>query len=177
MAAAVFPDNTVLCNFACVGRADLLGAHLRGRGRWVEAVAAEAEASACHLPDLRRLIEGGWLGEPIEITRPTDVRAVESLRVNVFGGTRTRPLQHLGEAQSCFLLSKHDEWSDAVWVTDDRDAFEFAQNQGIITRGTVELFRALVADGDLTPDRAFAVLQDIDSERGLRIPSSPRELS
>lgn len=176
MAAAVFPDNTVLCNFACVGRADLLGDHLRGRGRWVEAVAAEAEASAGHLPDLRRLIDGGLLGEPIEISKPADVAAVEHLRVNVFGGTRARPMQHLGEAQSCFLLSKDDEWSDAVWVTDDRDAFEFAQRQGIITRGTVELFRALVADGDLTPDGAFGVLQAIDNERGLRIPSSPSGL-
>ncbi|EKA62076.1 hypothetical protein B277_03440 [Janibacter hoylei PVAS-1] len=98
------------------------------------------------------------------------------MRVTVFGGTRVRPLQHLGEAQSCFLLTSDDQWSDSVWVTDDRDAFEFAQSRGILTRGTVELFRALVADGDLTPDGAFAVLQDIYAERGLRIPSSPREL-
>lgn len=34
MAPAVFPDNTVFCNFAAVERIDLLIAWLRGRGRW-----------------------------------------------------------------------------------------------------------------------------------------------
>ena len=31
-----FPDNTVLINFACVSRLDLLEEILRGRGRWTD---------------------------------------------------------------------------------------------------------------------------------------------
>lgn len=38
----LFPDNTVLCNFAAVNRLDLLKSVLSGRGRWTEAVAYEA---------------------------------------------------------------------------------------------------------------------------------------
>lgn len=38
MADPVFPDNTVLCNFAAIERLDLLIGWLRGRGRWTEAV-------------------------------------------------------------------------------------------------------------------------------------------
>lgn len=173
MASAVFPDNTVLCNFACVNRVDLLGDHLRGRGKWVEAVAAEAVASAGHLPDLRRLIDAGWLGEPIEITGEADMRAVDRLRIDVFGGTRARPLQHLGEAQSCFLLTSDPRWSDATWVTDDRDAYEYARRRGILTRGTVDLFRGMVADSDITAESAFAILQEIDERRALDLPEGP----
>lgn len=176
MAAAVFPDNTVMCNFACIGRVDLLAAHLRGRGRWVEAVAAEAEASAGHLPDLRRLVNAGWLGEPIEIIEEPHVRAVERLRIDVFGGTRARPLQHLGEAQSCFLLTNDPTWSDAAWVTDDRDAYQYAKARGIITRRTVDLFREMVAWSDLTADAAFSLLEEIDGIRGLRLPAGPKDL-
>ena len=70
MTVAVFPDNTVLCNFAAIDRVDLLATILRGRGRWVEAVAYEAERSSRYLPGLRRIAREGWLGEPIGIEDP-----------------------------------------------------------------------------------------------------------
>lgn len=70
----LFPDNTVLCNFAAVDQLDLLKAVLDGRGRWTEAVAYEATRSAAVLPALRALAESGWLDEPIEISDETDVR-------------------------------------------------------------------------------------------------------
>lgn len=45
MSALIFPDNTVLCNFAAVERIDLLMDWLRGRGRWCAAVHREASDS------------------------------------------------------------------------------------------------------------------------------------
>lgn len=77
MSAAVFSDNTVLCNFAAVGRTDLLAVILRGRGRWAEAVAYEAERSSRYLPDLRRITQGGWLGE---IDDPKQAEQIERIR-------------------------------------------------------------------------------------------------
>ena len=56
MAEHLFPDNTVLCNFAAVDRLDLLKSVLGGRGRWTEAVAYEASRSAAKLPPLLRLV-------------------------------------------------------------------------------------------------------------------------
>jgi hypothetical protein len=41
-----FPDNTVLCNFACVDSLPLLEKTLRGRGRWTDAIAFEAAQSS-----------------------------------------------------------------------------------------------------------------------------------
>ena len=45
MTEFLFPDNTVLCNFAAVNRLDLLNSVLNGRGRWTEAVAYETRRS------------------------------------------------------------------------------------------------------------------------------------
>lgn len=74
MASFLFPDNTVLCNFTAVGRTDLLRSFLGEQGRWVEPVAAEAQRSAGYLPDLSRVIEEGWMGEPVELTDDEHIR-------------------------------------------------------------------------------------------------------
>lgn len=176
--AFLFPDNTVLCNFACVSHVDLLVDHLRGRGRWVEAVAHEARRSSAHLPDLASLLEPtAALGDPIRIETDTDIAAVERMRRVVFGGTADRPLQHLGESQTCHLLLTDPTWADSTWVTDDREAYRYAQRQGILTRGTVDLFRAMVADSDLSAEAAHAHLLAIDDIRpGLHIPARPDDL-
>ena len=56
MTEYLFPDNTVLCNFAAVNRLDLIKSVLNGRGRWTEAVEYEASRSASRLPALRGLV-------------------------------------------------------------------------------------------------------------------------
>ena len=99
MSTFLFPDNTVLCNFAAVERLDLLQAVLNGRGRWTAAVAYETSKSTRFLPALTSLATGGWLEEPIEITADADVQHVNRVRRAVFGGTDDEPLKHLGEAR------------------------------------------------------------------------------
>lgn len=99
MTTFLFPDNTVLCNFAAVERLDLLRTVLNGRGRWTAAVAYEAEKSTRFLPALADIATDGWLDEPIEITADSDVQRVNRVRRAVFGGTDDKPLQHLGETE------------------------------------------------------------------------------
>ncbi|HQY97417.1 MAG TPA: hypothetical protein PLU83_10560 [Phycicoccus sp.] len=164
MDRAIFPDNTVLCNFAAVDRIDLLETWLRGRGRWTEAVAFEAGRSANHLPDLRRLLDGRWLGEPIEFDADEDVRRIEHLRRDVFGGTGAKPLQHLGEAQTCHLLQTRSEWRESIWVSDDRDALDYARFIGVATMTTPLVLESLVAEGDVSEVEAARLLRGI-SER------------
>jgi len=77
---AVFPDTTVFCNFAAVGKSDLLGEFLRDRGRWTEAVMSEVEQSRGYLPDLQRVLEGGWMGEPIVLDSTDEIGQVERIR-------------------------------------------------------------------------------------------------
>ena len=147
MAEAIFPDATVLCSFAAVHRLGLLEEFFRGRGRWVEAVAFEVDRSARRLRDLASVVTGGWMGQPIEIVSDRAVALVEHLRRDVFGGTAADPLKHLGEGPTCYLLKEEPEWRGSWWVSDDRDALEFARRQGLVVRGTIDIARHLVADG------------------------------
>ena len=177
MATIVFPDNTVLCNFAAVHRVDLLRGWLRERGRWTEAVEYEARKSSEYLPDLDLVLDEGWLGEPIEINDESALSQVEAIRKSVFGGLPEKPRQHLGEAETCFLIKQRPEFAESWWLTDDEDAYEYAVRRQIETLRTIDVMRNIVADGDLTPDSAFALMNAMaDRDRGLFVPPSARDL-
>ena len=178
MSTFVFPDNTVLCNFGVVDRLDVLRDALRGRGRWTEAVAYEADRSSRTIPPLALLPTAGWLGDPIEVTDPAEADHVDRIRRAVFGGTAAEPLRHLGEAQTCVLIQGHGEFHDAWWVSDDRDALEYARRQGIMTRETIDIVALSVADGDLSEEDAFRLLHSMaDQGRSLRLPATPADLT
>ena len=177
MTTFLFPDNTVLCNFACVDRLDLLRILLDGRGRWTAAIAYELERSSWLLPALRSVITERWLDEPIEITEESEVERVHRMRRAVFGGGDDRPLEHLGEAETCFVLKEWAEFAGSWWISDDREALRHAQFQGITTRETLDLMIMAVVNGDLTDRAAYdLMLKMTDSGRTLRIPGSPRDL-
>lgn len=177
MSAYVFPDNTVLCNFAAVERLDLLEAALAGRGRWTEAVADEARRSTKYLPGLAEISRKRWLGEPIEIDDENEVMRIERIRRAVFGGTSERPRQHLGEAQTCYLIKSWPELVGSHWVSDDKEALKYARRQGLVTLETVDLVRQLVAEEQLTLTDGFTLLSDMRANhRKLRFPASAAEL-
>ncbi|MEY9966141.1 putative nucleic acid-binding protein [Streptacidiphilus sp. MAP12-16] len=153
-----FPDNTVLCNFAAVDRLPLLKEVLDGKGRWTEAVAHEALLSARHLPLLRTLPLDGWLGDPIEIDDEGERQAVERVRRSVFHGDRAAPTQHLGEAQTCVLITSRREFRGSVWITDDRSAGTFSRRKGIRTRETMDLMALAAKTGLVKPAEGHRLL-------------------
>ena len=177
MTEYLFPDNTVLCNFAAVSRLDLLKSALGGRGRWTEAVAYEASRSARKLTALRDLATDGWLDEPIEITEVSDIQKIERIRRGVLGGTDAEPLKHLGEAQTCFVIRNWPAFAGSWWVSDDRDAVRWAKRQGIRTHETIDLMTIAVAYGDIVAADAFHLMQQMaNADRHLRLPKSAEEL-
>lgn len=127
-------------------------------------------------PDLANLSLGGWLGEPIELEGDDVAARIEHIRRDVFGGPRDQPLKHLGEAQTCWLLKEKVEWREAWWISDDRDALDYARKQQITTRETIDIVGAIVADGDLTDRQAYDLMLGMrDADRALRLPKSPGE--
>lgn len=174
----LFPDNTVLCNFAAVERLDLLKSVLAGNGRWTEAVAYEASRSARVLPALEELIDVGWLGDAIEIDDESDAQQINRIRRAVFGGTTDQPLKHLGEAQTCFVIKNWSAFSGSWWISDDREALRYARMQGITTRETVDLVSTAVVNGDVGAKDAFELMQQMASKgRVLKLPRSVADLS
>jgi len=172
-----FPDNTVLCNFAAVSRLRLLRDILRGRGRWTEAICNEARASADYYPDLASISEEGWLGEPIVIDDPEEIELLERIRRSVFGGSPRKPTQHLGEAQTCHVILRRPDFRGSFWVTDDRDAQEYARRRGITTRDTMDLFCEATVEGLCTQDEAYKLLHEMARlGRHLRLPNRPEDI-
>lgn len=177
MTVFLFPDNTVLCNFACVDRLDILEAVLNGRGRWTSAVAYEASRSARLLAPLLALPGAGWLGEPIEVTEEAHIQRIQQIRRAVFGGADDQPLTHLGEAETCFVLKEWDEFTGSWWISDDREALRHARFQGITTRETIDLMAEAVANGDISAASAFKLMQEMARQyRHLRLPDSVADL-
>ena len=168
----LFPDNTVLCNFGAVERLDLLETVLNGRGRWTSAVAGEAEASARYLSALRGIASAGWMGDPIEITEDVDILQVDRLRRVVFGGIDAKPLQHLGEAETCHVLKTWPEFASSWWISDDREALFYAKRQGIPAYETIDLMSTAVNNGDIGESAAFMLMERMSSHgRSMRMPA------
>ncbi|WP_292836609.1 hypothetical protein [Microbacterium sp.] len=173
----LFPDTSVV---VCFGRANELGVleqYLRGKGRVVEAVSREISDCTNHVATLKHLDQQALFGEPIQLDRATDVRAVEGIRVAVFGGGKASPRQHLGESQTLHLLRTDDFYRDSAWLTEDREAYRFAQRQQITTRDTFGILCDMVGYLDLSIDRAYEVAQRIldAGEPMLRKPEAPRD--
>jgi hypothetical protein len=173
----LFPDNTVLCNFAAVERIDLLKLVLGGRGRWTEAVEYEANRSAYHLPALTDLLSDGWLREPIEISSDLESQAIERIRRAVFGGNESRPLRHLGEAQTCFVILNRAAFAGSWWISDDRESLRYARGRGITTRETIDLVKALVVAGHVEAEEAFTLMRQMSAKgRRLHLPDTAAAL-
>jgi hypothetical protein len=173
----LFPDNTVLCNFASVDALPLLEKVLEGRGRWVEAIAFEAHRSARVLPALARIPLEGWLGDPIEVSEPHDVEQIERVRRAVFGGRADEPLRHLGEAQTCHVIQHWPEFEGSFWLSDDREALRFARLAGIPTRDTADLVGGAVHGGYVQRRDGYLLLQLMRvAGRHVRLPSHQARL-
>lgn len=177
MSNYVFPDNTVLCNFASIDRLDLLRAVLDGDGRWSEAVAYEASRSVPYIPGLAGLQDADWLGDPIEITDEDEIQRVETIRRAVFGGRENNPLRHLGESQTCFLIKESGRFDGSWWVSDDREAVRYARRQGIVTCETADLMSIAVTKGNLADTDALPLLHAMAANgRRLTIPDTLAKL-
>lgn len=165
MSAHLFPDNTVLCNFACVHQLGLLSRLLDGKGRWVEAVAYECDQSSIHYPDLKTIPVEGWLGDPIEVSDDVDIRQIEGIRKAIFGGSAAQPLRHLGEAQTIHVVGRWTDFADSTWLSDDQESLRVARRQGIAVRETQHLVAEAVQWGFIkTADAGFAMLEQMIAE-------------
>jgi hypothetical protein len=98
----MFPDNTVLINFATISRMDLLEKLANGNGQWCATVAGECAESAGY-PGLAALSAAeGIFGEPL-YPSPAEHQDVQVLR-NQLASPGDRPTKHLGEAETVAII-------------------------------------------------------------------------
>ena len=156
-----FPDNTVLINFAVIGRLDLLITYLSGRGRMTQAVQAEVRKSSGMIPHLAEFDTVAVCGPAIALNAPADIQGVANIRKR-FAALSDPPTKHLGESETIFVMQRRPEYSLSRIFTEDRDAYRVAAALGLLTHNTMEVFQDLVARREIDTDDAFALLAAIE---------------
>jgi predicted nucleic acid-binding protein len=163
MGVLLFPDNTVLINFAIISRMDLLERLANGNGRWCATVASECEASARQpglgaLTDAEAIFGAPWYPEGAEYLDTYILREELS-------SPGDSPRKHLGEAETlAIMLRRH---VNGFFVTDDRDAIRLASRNGVTVVTTWRLLLAASRQAWVDADTLWGYVQTLRrSKRG-----------
>jgi predicted nucleic acid-binding protein len=164
-----FPDNTVLINFAIIGRVDLLEKLANGNGRWCLSVSQECAKSAC-VNGLEALAGvRGFLGDPLEPT-PAELLNTRVLRDSM-AAPGDRPTKHLGEAETIAIVTSRELQSMAIFISDDSGALIHAKAHGIRIADTWDLLDLAVRVDQISREehvQYVAALRSADRRRARR---------
>ncbi len=155
MSASLF-DTSPLSAFARVERLDILEVRFGSDARWTVEVRDEIRRGVARHRQLREVLRADWLGDPIRLTDPEDLAAIERTRW-ALGGTDARPERHRGEAATIVA----SDVLGAVAVLDDRDARRLAVARGIPIVGTEGILRACARSEQLTWDEAWQLFTEM----------------
>jgi predicted nucleic acid-binding protein len=167
----LFPDNTVLINFALMKREDLLSELVSGRSAWTATVSQECARSAEveGLEGLRKM--PALFGTPLRLETVKEIVDATTFRTRMAapGDPASR---HLGEAEALAIIS--NQLDGSVFVTDDSDARIVAEAAGVQTYSTCHLLRLAVKTRRLTAQVAWSHVSSLRRDRR-RLLDSPRE--
>ena len=146
------PDNTVLVNFAKIGRMDLLQLVAAGRSTWCYTVSEEC-AKSSRLTGLEQLALAPQIfGEPLRLESSAEYRDTQAFRAQL-SKPGDRSSANLGEAESLAIIINRG--LGATFVTDDNGALGFAVTHNIKHLTTWDLLKLLVRAGRLGRDEAW----------------------
>lgn len=128
MSLLLFPDNTVLINFALIRRMDLLERLANEKGRWCATVAAECGQSALQ-PGLEALGTAELIfGTPWRPQTPAEWIDITIFREDLASPGDSK-FQHLGEAETLAIMTHRTP--HGIFATDDGEAARLARKHGI----------------------------------------------
>lgn len=162
MAQLLFPDNTVLINFAMINRMDLLEKLVNGNGRWCATVASECERSA-RQPGLEAMSQAHQIfGPPWYPQTGAERLDVELMRLDLAKPGDT-PFQHLGEAETLAIMTRRSV--SGYFVTDDGDATRLARKHAVKVVSTWDLMRLAHRCKFVDPDVLWGYVQTLRTRR------------
>lgn len=165
MTVLLFPDNTVLINFALISRMDLLERLANGHGRWCATVASECAKSALE-PELGSMtLATNIFGLPLYPESGAERIDIEALRIEL-AQPNDPPHKHLGEAETLAIMARRG--FEGFFVTDDKSASRLARNNGVKVISTWHLLRLAARCGFVDPDTMWGYLQTLHGKhRGM----------
>lgn len=162
MGVTCFPDNTVLINFAYIGRLDLLAALLPQR-MWCLTVSRECRQSYAIL-DFDYATVRALFGEPLIPTQGESINLI--LLRDEIAVPGDKPSAHVGEAET-ITLAKSRRIENPVLVTDDIGAAVLARREGMNVVTTWRLIQLAVRSPKITftEAEAWTAAMTLRSER------------
>lgn len=161
MAVLLFPDNTVLVNFAIINRMDLLGRLANGNGTWCATVSQECAASAAQ-PGLGALSQADiifgdpWFPEGAEYLDTTMLR-------QELASPGDSLQKHLGEAETLAIMLRRQV--NGFFVTDDGEARRLAAKHGVKVASTWVLLRMAHIKGWVDDDTLWGYVQTLRTNK------------
>ncbi|MDY3678687.1 MAG: hypothetical protein SO046_05670 [Actinomyces urogenitalis] len=160
---------------ALLERVELLGRFVQQQGRWCASIEHEwcVSRDVLCLDGMDEAVRQ-VCGQPIFPDRGDHVEIQDlAMRMRAPGEARTK---NLGEAETIVLIRRRQKYEGAIFLTDDRQARQFAEAEAAINRclGTVELLAYFEAARWMTRDEVYDCLQVLrDEDRHVR-PSDRR---
>jgi predicted nucleic acid-binding protein len=162
----LFPDNTVLINFAYIRRMDLL-AKLARNSAWCATVAWECGQSSKQ-PGLQDMTDAhNIFGEPLRPETPAEHTMTRTLRTQL-AKPGDGPYKHLGEAETLAIMASRS--LRGIFATDDRAVPVLARAQSITVITTWDLLRTAAHAGYIDRDALWSNLRTL-REKGRGGPS------
>lgn len=163
MAVLLFPDNTVLINFAIINRMELLARLANGNGRWCASVAIECHESS-HYPGLGALTGAGAIfGEPL-YPEPAEHQDLQLLRQEL-AGPGDPPGKQVGEAETLAIMTRRRV--HGFFVTDDVEATRLAAKYDVPVVSTWKLLLVAARKKWVDADTLWGYVQTLrDHDRG-----------
>jgi predicted nucleic acid-binding protein len=159
----MFPDNTVLINFAIINRMDLLERLANGNGQWCATVATECAESAKRAEMTALGDAGDIFGEPL-FPDEAELQDVRVLR-DQLAGPGDLPSQHLGEAETLAIIVRRQ--LPCFFATDDGGAARLAATNGIPVADTWRLLKVAHRKSWLDADTFWGYVLTLEGhERG-----------
>ncbi len=161
MAVLLFPDNTVLINFAIINRMDLLERLANDNGHWCATVASECDSSAqkpglSALANAKDIFGSPWSPDAAELQ---DTRLLRE-KLTSPGDS---PYQHLGEAETLAIMIRRRV--QGFFVTDDNAAGRLAAQNGIRVVRTWHLLRVATKQEWVDADALWGYVQTLRTQR------------
>jgi hypothetical protein len=163
-----FPDLSTVTNFERADELTVLETILAGRGRATQAIDHQLRdaAAAGNRKALASFRGRAVLGKPISLVEPSDIQAIQNLRVDELGGDPNDPTELLGEAETVFLLRGNAEFAASFWVTDSLPTHDFGTRSGLRPLCTADLCVLAARAEILKLDHAFDLIERITSAGG-----------
>lgn len=165
MGILLFPDNTVLINFALISRMDLLARLANGNGCWCATVSIEC-ADWVKEPGLSALSTASEIFGESLYPKPSEHQAIRLMR-DELAAPGDHPRQHLGEAETLTIIVHRGLTAGSFFVTDDRGAARLANKHGVPVVDTWQLLKVACRKAWLDADALWGYVQTLrTNERG-----------